>query len=76
MRETGMSAAEITWRTHSMGTDTEADLKAVLRTLRLAKAQIQLLKKHFANDPTKTTEIGDLEVALELIIKKLSATAS
>ena len=71
-----MSAAEIIWRADEMGTDTQSDLKAVLRTLRLTKAQIQLLKKHFSQDPTKSAEIADMEVALELVIKKLSAVAS
>jgi hypothetical protein len=71
-----MSVAEPLRRASEMGTDTEADLKAVLRTLRLAKAQIQILKKHFANDARKTAEIADMEVALELIIKKLSAVAA
>lgn len=70
-----MNVAEQLWSAREMGTDTEADLKAVLRTLRLAKAQIQILKKHFGEDPRKSTEIADMEVALELIIKKLSATA-
>lgn len=71
-----MGVAKPLRRASEMGTDTEADLKAVLRTLRLAKAQIQILKKHVASDARKSAEIADMEVALELIIKKLGAAAA
>lgn len=57
-----------------MATEIDGDIKAVLRTLRLAKAQLQILKKHFANDPAKSAELADMEFALEMIIKKLSST--
>ena len=70
-----MTGLQIPWKNPHMNTQTDDDLDAVKRTLRLAKAQLQILKKHFAKDTDKIHEIDDMEMALEIIIKKLSALA-
>ena len=54
-----------------MTSDEKADLEAVLRSLRLAKAQLHILKNQFAKDSATAGEIADVEIALEIIIKKL-----
>lgn len=71
-----MSAVETLRRLDLMANETNGDVKAVLRTLRLAKAQLELLKRQFAKDQAKATVIADMEVALELIIKKLNKSTS
>jgi hypothetical protein len=59
-----------------MATQTEDDLEAVLRTLKLAQAQLRNLKKHFAHDPAKQGEIENAEVGLEMLIDRLKALVS
>jgi hypothetical protein len=54
-----------------MSMQTKDDLEAVLRTLALARAQLRALKYDLAQDPTKETEVRDIEVAIDLLLKKL-----
>jgi tRNA uridine 5-carbamoylmethylation protein Kti12 len=74
LTETVMSHADNIWEDRAMVMETDDDIQAVLRTLRLAKAQLQILKRHFAKDPNKAVEIADMEMAIEVIIKKLGNT--
>ena len=67
-----MSDGQI-WKAHAVVPEMDDDLESVLRTLRLAKAQIRLFKKRAACDASMTSAIGDIEVTLEIIIKKLCA---
>lgn len=67
-----MSEGQI-WRAHAIIPERDDDLESVLRTLRLAKAQIRLFKKRAPCDASTTSAIGDIEMALEIIIKKLCA---
>jgi hypothetical protein len=48
------------------------DLVAVLRSMKLAQAQLRTLKREFAQDLDKETAIQDLEVAIDLLAKKLN----
>ena len=56
-----------------MDKQSKDDLDAVLRTLRLAQAQLRAMKSDFANDATKEQEIGNAEVAIDLLVKKITA---
>jgi len=51
--------------------DLDDELAAVLRTLRLAQAQMQILKSHYKKNATVANEIENLAIALEMIVKKL-----
>ena len=61
--------------TREMTTEERADLDGVLRTLKLAQAQLLNLKKHFRNDSNRAQELADIEVALNMILKRLSSLA-
>lgn len=67
-----MKGADYFWEAEAMVMEFDDDMQAVLRTLRLARAQLQILRKQVAKNPNKEVEIGDMEVAIEMIIKKLS----
>ena len=56
-----------------MDTRSRDDLDAVLRTLRLAQAQLRAIKSDFAGDATKEREIENSEVAIDLLVKKITA---
>ena len=55
-----------------MSTQIEDQLEPLLRTLRLAQAQLRILKKQCGADSVKFAELEDVEIALNLIFKKLA----
>lgn len=59
-----------------MGTQQEDHLDAILRTLKLAQAQLRSLKRDYQADPGKEGEIEGVIIAIDLLIKKINALAS
>lgn len=59
-----------------MGTQQEDHLDAILRTLKLAQAQLRSLKRDYQADPSKEGEIDGVIIAIDLLIKKINALAS
>jgi hypothetical protein len=59
-----------------MKTQQQIDHEAVLRSIRLVQAQLNSSKKHFGHDPAKVAEIEDVEVMLDMILRRLAALAS
>jgi hypothetical protein len=58
-----------------MTTQMELDIDAVLRTLRLAHAQVLSLQRQCASEAARAGELADIEIALKLILKKLAAVS-
>lgn len=56
-----------------MDTQVDNDLASVLRTLRLAQAQLRALRPWYREDSAKESEINDADVAILLVVKKLSS---
>lgn len=54
-----------------MGTYKDDEVDAILRTLKLAQAQLRNLKRDFQSDPAKAGEIEDAIIAIDLLVKKL-----
>jgi hypothetical protein len=66
-----MAALQTPWSACDMDKRSKDDLDAVLRTLRLAQAQLRAMKSDFANDSAKEQEIVNAEVAIDLLVKKI-----
>jgi hypothetical protein len=72
-----MASLRAPWETREMETQhLDDELAAVLRTLRLAQAQMQILKSQYKKNATVANEIENLAVALEMIVKKLGLLES
>ena len=54
-----------------MSAQRQDDLKAVLRSLKLAQAQLRSLKREYLSEPVKESDIEDTMVAIDLLVKKL-----
>jgi hypothetical protein len=49
------------------------EIEAVMRTIRLAQAQVATLKKICAGDTSRLEELESVEVVLDMVMRKLEA---
>jgi hypothetical protein len=66
-----MTSFQVNWGRVDMSTQRQDDLEAVLRTLKLAQAQLRSLKGEYLSEPLKENDIEDTMVAIDLLVKKL-----
>jgi len=59
------------WIADNMSAQKDEDLEAVLRSLKLAQAQLRSLKRDYKEDSGKESEIEDVDLAIDLLLRKL-----